>query len=149
MRLLANEWMMTRHIYFTSTDKLVLISHSASLLQTFHDTRGLLQKHYLLFCYVGPWTIEVDIGGVAVEVSHQYPVTCCCHVTWQQRGTLTKWCLTWKCTWNKGVSLNSSMQKKWHPLTFVNACEWFWKPTSRREHSEAVGGAFQLWQQWQ
>jgi len=52
---------------------------------------------------------------------------------WQQRGTLTQWRLTWKCVWNKGVSLNSSMWKKWHPLTFIDACwtfmetkQWMW-----------------------
>jgi len=33
---------------------------------------------------------------------------------WQQRGRLTKWGLTWKCVWSKGVSLNSSVQKKQH-----------------------------------
>ena len=42
--------------------------------------------------------------------------------TWQQRGSLTKWCLTWKCIKSKGVSLNSFMWKKWHPLTFINTC---------------------------
>ena len=31
---------------------------------------------------------------------------------WQQRGSLTKWCLTLKCLWSRGVSLNSSMWKK-------------------------------------
>ena len=35
----------------------------------------------------------------------------------QQRGSLTKWRLTKKPGWSKGVELNSSMQKKWHPLT--------------------------------
>ena len=44
---------------------------------------------------------------------------------WQQRGTLTKWHLTWKCIWSKGVTLNSSMQKKWHPLTFIDVCWTF------------------------
>ena len=35
---------------------------------------------------------------------------------WQQRGSLTKWCLIWKCVWSKGVSLNSSMWKKMAPI---------------------------------
>ena len=57
---------------------------------------------------------------------------------WQQRGSLTKWHLTWKYIWSKGVGLNSSMLKIAHPLTFTNdGCE----------HSEAVGGVFQQW--WQ
>jgi len=52
---------------------------------------------------------------------------------WQQRGSLIDWCLTWKCGWSKDVSLNSSMHKKWHPLTFIDACltfmeikQWMW-----------------------
>ena len=52
---------------------------------------------------------------------------------WQQRGTLTQWCLTWKCIWNIWVSLNSSMWKKWHALTitvayqtFLETKQWMW-----------------------
>ena len=40
---------------------------------------------------------------------------------WQQRGTLTEWRPTWKRIWSKGVSLNSSVQKKRSLLTFINA----------------------------
>ena len=36
---------------------------------------------------------------------------------WQQGGSLTEWCLTWKCLWSNHVEWNSSMWKKWHPLT--------------------------------
>ena len=35
----------------------------------------------------------------------------------QQRGSLTKWCLTWKYAWSKGVELNSSTQKN---------IQWMW-----------------------
>jgi len=35
--------------------------------------------------------------------------------------SLTKWYLRWKCVWSSGVSLISPMQKKWHPLTFIDA----------------------------
>ena len=52
---------------------------------------------------------------------------------WQQRGSLTIWRLTCKCISNKGVWLNTSTCKKWHPLTFINACwifmetkQWIW-----------------------
>ena len=52
---------------------------------------------------------------------------------WEQRGSLTKWRLTWKCIWSKGVELNSSIWKKWHPLAFTDACwtfieikQWMW-----------------------
>ena len=41
----------------------------------------------------------------------------------QQRGTLTKWHLTWKRIWRKGVSLNSSMWKNgthWHSSVLTN-----------------------------
>ena len=41
---------------------------------------------------------------------------------WQQRGNLVEWLLTWKCVWNKGVSLNTSMWKKWLPLTLTGIC---------------------------
>jgi len=34
---------------------------------------------------------------------------------WQQRGSLPKWPLKWKCTWRKDVSPKSSMQKKMTP----------------------------------
>jgi len=57
---------------------------------------------------------------------------------WQQRGSLTKWCLTWMYVWSKGVELNSSMQIKWYPLTFNDACECLWRPNSGCDHSEVV-----------
>ena len=41
---------------------------------------------------------------------------------WQQRGSLTQWCLTWECRWSRGVELNSSMWRKWYQLTFVDTC---------------------------
>ena len=52
---------------------------------------------------------------------------------WQQRGRLTKWCLTWKCISSKSVTLNSSMWKKLHPVTTINTHwaltetkQWMW-----------------------
>jgi len=44
---------------------------------------------------------------------------------WQQRGSLAKWHLTWKCVWNESVKLNSCMQKKLYPLTFTDTWETF------------------------
>jgi len=44
------------------------------------------------------------------------------HDRWQQRGSLTKRPLTWKCTWSRSVEVNSSTERKWHPLTFINTC---------------------------
>ena len=60
---------------------------------------------------------------------------------------MTEWCLTWKCIWSKGVSFNSSMKKILYSLAFTDACWIFTRPNSRCKHSEAVGGAFQQWQQ--
>jgi len=61
----------------------------------------------------------------------------------QQRGTRTKWCPTWKCVWNKGVSLNSLHAEKngihWHSVLLA---DHLWRPISGCEHSEAVGGVF-------
>ena len=66
---------------------------------------------------------------------------------WQQRGSLTKWCLTWKSRWNRDVELNSSIWKKLCLLTFISACwtDACWRPSSGCEHSEVVGSAFQQW----
>jgi len=68
---------------------------------------------------------------------------------WQQRGSLTEWCLTRKCIWSTGVAWISSMQKKYHPLTFINS---YWivngDQTVDVRTSEGVGGAFQHWWQW-
>ena len=66
---------------------------------------------------------------------------------WQQRGSLTEWCLAWKCVWNKGVSLNFSMQKKLHHYHSLMLAERLRRPNSACDHSEAVGGVFQQWQQ--
>jgi len=41
---------------------------------------------------------------------------------WQQKGSLTKWHLTWRSVWSKGVEVNSSMLKKWHSWTFTDTC---------------------------
>ena len=39
-----------------------------------------------------------------------------------QTGSLTKWHPTQDCTWRKDIEFNSFIKKKWHPLTFINAC---------------------------
>ena len=52
---------------------------------------------------------------------------------WEQRGSLTERCLTWKRVWSKGMSLNSSVWKKFRPLTlidtywmFLETNQWTW-----------------------
>ena len=39
---------------------------------------------------------------------------------WQQRSSLTKWCLTWKHRWSEVVSFNSSMQEKNAPTDITS-----------------------------
>ena len=69
-------------------------------------------------------------GWIFPSVFHYMLLLC---DRWQQRGTLTEWCLTWKCIWSKGMPLKFSMWKKWHPLTFTDSCwtfmeteHWMW-----------------------
>jgi len=78
---------------------------------------------------------EADVSGMAVEAepSHKYSLKCCCCVTQQQRGSLTKWHLTYMHLWNKEVSLNSFTHRKWQLLTLINAFwiyleikQWMW-----------------------
>jgi len=67
---------------------------------------------------------------------------------WQQRGSLTEWCLTWQYGWSKIVSLNFSMQKNgthWYSLMLA---ECIWRSNSGCEHREVGGGVFQQWPQW-
>ena len=95
---------------------------------------------------------EVDVGSTAVEVepSHHYSITCCCHMTDGSR----------RAVWQNGVWDESAYEAKmWHwiPPWRKNGTHWhsstlaegLWSPNSGCEHSEAVGGAFQQWWQWQ
>ena len=54
---------------------------------------------------------------------------------WQQRGSLTKWYLTWSMYETKG--------KKCTPLHSLMLAEALWSPNSVCEHSELVDGVFQ------
>ena len=42
---------------------------------------------------------------------------------WQQKGSLSKRCVIWKSVQSKGMSLNSSTRKQFHPLTLTDT---FW-----------------------
>jgi len=80
-----------------------------------------------------PTISGMDVGGMAVEVepSHQYAMTLCCCVTDGSRADgLTEQSLSWKWVWSKGVSLNSSMWKKWHPWHSFMLAEHWWRPKS-------------------
>ena len=66
---------------------------------------------------------------------------------WQQRGSPTKWCLTWKYRLGKSVEVNFSMQKNvihWHSSALT---ECFWRPKTGYGHGEVVGGAVLQWQE--
>ena len=84
-------------------------------------------------------TVELSVEPVLlVELSHQHCYILLLCNRWQQRGSLTKWRLTWKHGWSKRVSLSSSMRKnctRWHLLTFA---EHLWRQNGRYEYSEAA-----------
>ena len=58
---------------------------------------------------IGGWWWYGSRSWTFSSVSHAILLPC---DRLQQRGTLTEWCLTWKCIWSKGVELNSSTRKK-------------------------------------
>lgn len=92
-----------------------------------------------------PITSEADVSvtEVQVEPSQHYSITCWCRETDGSRGTLTKWCLTWKCVWSKGEKFISFMQKKkWHPLIFTNAFWTFMK--TKWDVSTVRGGGWRV-----
>jgi len=92
-------------------------------------------------------------SNIYISRGWTFPPICCYMLLpcdrWQQRDRLIEYHLTWKCGWSKGVSLNSSTRKKWHPVTFIDA---FWIFMETKECMRAqwvVGGVFQQWwQQW-
>ena len=78
------------------------------------------------------------------------PIFCCILLLcdrWWQRSSLTKWRLSWKCVQSKGVELNFSVQKKWHPLTFIDVC-WTFVVTNQWMWVQWGSGTFQHWRQW-
>jgi len=69
-------------------------------------------------------------GWTSPGISHYMLLLC---DRWQHRGSLTQWHLTWKHVWNKGVPLNSSMQKKngfidiyWWLRDVYGVKQWVW-----------------------
>jgi len=75
-------------------------------------------------------------GWTFLPISHCILLPC---DRWQQKGSLAKLCLTWKHVWSKGVALKSSVQKKWHPLTFVDTC-WMFMETEQGMWAQWCGG---------
>jgi len=86
---------------------------------------------------------EADIGAMAVEVepSHQNSVTFCCHATNGSRGAV----------WQKQRCVTEFLHAEKNGIHWCSStpAEHLWRPNSECEHSEAVGGAFQQWQQRQ
>jgi len=128
------------------------IAPGASEIGAHEDCSESSASHFItLVCDVrGRWWWYGRGMVVVVEPSHQHSVTFCCHVTEGSRGAVWQNGVCHRSVWTRGVSLNSSMWKKWYPLTFINAC---WTLTETKqclcEHSEVVvGGAFQQWWQW-
>ena len=95
---------------------------------------------------------EADIGNMEVdnEPSHQYSITFCLCVTDD----------IWGADWQNSVWHGNAYESKvykwippcknygtpWQSLTLP---ECWQRPNSGCEHSEVVGGVFQLWWQWQ
>ena len=84
-------------------------------------------SYFILFLFLMPLMMsETDVGGAVVEVepSYQYSIIFCCYVTDGSRGAAWQNGV-WHGSAYKSVKLNSSMWKKWHPLTFTDACWTF------------------------
>jgi len=58
---------------------------------------------------------------------------------WQQRGSLTKWRLTWKYIWSNGVQMHFSMRKKCYPVAFIDVC-WMFMVTQQWIPAHFDGG---------
>ena len=129
-------------IYRLGQDKTVFIFPHRFLRDTLCLKAAPKVMPPVLLCW--SMTSEVDVGGMAVEdePSHQHSITFCCHVTDGSRGAAwhTQQHLTWKHTWSKGVSLNSSMWKISYPLTFTDTCWTFMWSHPLREQC--------MWAQW-
>ena len=79
---------------------------------------------------------EMDIGGMAIEVepSHQHVIMFCCCVTDGSRGAVWQNGIGQKVLKEqRGVIEFLHVKKKWHPLTFIDACwtfletkQWMW-----------------------
>ena len=103
----------------------------------------------IILCW--PMTSDTDVGGMVIELepSHLYPVTSCCHVTGGSRGAVSQndfWHGSEHeanmCHWIPPCGNNGI---RWHSSTLAECLLLsLQRPKSGCEHSEAVGGAFQL-----
>jgi len=96
--------MSISNFLFGDSYEVCVKGNASYVIMLAHDVRGRC------WCYSSSgWTFP--------SVFHYILLLC---DRWHQRGSLTKWRLTWKCVWSKGLSLNSSMRKKLYPLTFID-----------------------------
>ena len=104
----------------------------------------------LLCCPMTSKDGQQNVRGMAVEVtpSHQYSSKFCYRVIGGSRGAV----------WPNSVCHGSVYEVKmwnWIPpcrkicthWCLLMIAEWIWRPSSGREHSEAVSDVFQQWQQ--
>ena len=107
-----NSWSEQLHI--VSTYEGCSESSTSYFIMLAHDTRG----RWWWYGSRG-WTFLPTFGNVLLPCER-----------WQQRNSLTQWCLTWERVWSKHVELNSSMLKKWCLLMFINIC-WMFMETKQ------------------
>ena len=99
----------------------------------------------VLLCWPTIWEVNVGSMAVEVELSHQYYVTLCCHVTDGSRGAV----------WQNGARHRSADETKvrhWIVPCGINGTHWhsptlaecLWRPNSGCECSELVSDTFQL-----
>ena len=86
-------------------------------------------------------------GWTFSPISHYTLLPC---NSWQQSGSVTQRCLTWKCTSSQPSSCHwippgENDDTHWPSSIFA---ERLWSPSSGCELSEVVHGAFQQWGQW-
>jgi len=125
-----------------------VILHSAFGYTKYRNIRNALKvMPPILFCWL---TIsKADVVSIAVEVqpSHQYSIMFGCHVTDGSRGAHCQNNIWHGRTYKVKVwNWIPPWGKKWHPLTFTDACwtlmeikQWMW--------AEVMGNAFQQWRQ--
>ena len=102
-------------------------SNASCFIMLAYDIRG------------GCWWYGSRCNGILVGRFNMF--LCCVHLRniWLWRGSLTEWCLTWKCIWSKDMSLNSSMWKKRHTLSFIGPC-WTFIETKEWTRTQWGGG---------
>jgi len=116
-------WHLTAESNFSFVKKVINSSlvENDSFQMACKGCSGNNASHYVLLASDirgGCWWYS-SRGWTFLPVSRYMLLPC---DRWQQKGSLTKWDLTWKGVWSRGVSLNSSMQEERYPLTFTDAC---------------------------